>query len=316
MSTESQADPSGPVVSVLSVGPLLEITVETTADAPDDPQVHVHPGGQGLWVARMATTLGARSVLCGPFGGETGMAAAALARAEGLELQVTHTTGISAHIIDYRQGERDEIVVMRSPALDRHAQDDIYGTMLVNSMEADVCVITGADDDLGVPASFFGRLAADLRTAGKPVVADLSGDQAREVVGADGVILKISHEELIEGGFADDDSLGALCAAGKSMIKDGLAAIVVSRAADPTLVVDDDGAHLLTPPKVSTRENKGAGDSMTAGIAVGTGRGADLRSAVGLGVAAGALNVTRRGLGTGRRDQIETFAEQVSIEPV
>ena len=52
---------------------------------------------------------------------------------------------------------------------------------------------------------------------------------------------------------------------------------------------------------------------MTAGIAVGLGRGLGLPDAVRLGAAAGALNVTRRGLGTGRRDQIERFARRVSV---
>ena len=35
-----------------------------------------------------------------------------------------------------------------------------------------------------------------------------------------------------------------------------------------------------------------------------------------LGAAAGALNVTRRGLGTGRREQIERFAGRIGIEDV
>lgn len=53
---------------------------------------------------------------------------------------------------------------------------------------------------------------------------------------------------------------------------------------------------------------------MTAGIAVALGRGEPVLDAVRLGAAAGALNVTRRGLGTGRRTEIERFAAQVRIE--
>ena len=310
---ENERGGDGPRVCVLAVAPILEVTVETTFNDPGSPQVHVHAGGQGLWVARMIAALGGRAVVCAPFGGETGTAAAALARAEGLDLRVTGATGNSTHILDYRGGSREEVVVMRIPALDHHAQDDLFGTMLVNALAADLCVVTGADADLGVPPDFFERLATDLRSSGKPVVADLSGDQARAVVTAGGVILKISHEEMLDGGFADDDSVGALRDAGRSLIDHGLEAIVVSRAGDPTLVVTGEDAHLLEAPAVTTTEHKGAGDSMTAGIAVGTGRGMPLVEAVRLGAAAGALNVTRRGLGTGRRDQIETFAEHVEV---
>jgi 1-phosphofructokinase len=304
-----------PALSVLAVGPMLEVTVETLR-GDDEPHVHVHAGGQGLWVARMAKTLGARPVVCAPFGGEAGVAAAALARAEGLDLRTTSTPDISAHVLDYRSGEREELVVMRSPALDRHAQDDLYGTMLVHSMDVDLAVLTGADPDLGVPDDFFGRLAKDLRAAGTPVVADLSGNHVRQILQAESVVLKISHEEMLDGGFAEDAEVATLRDAGRRMLEEGLRALVISRADDPTLVITDDEARLYTAPTVSTREHKGAGDSMTAGIAVALARGADLDEAVRLGAAAGALNVTRRGLGTGRRDQIETFADRVAVEQV
>ncbi|WP_448070535.1 1-phosphofructokinase family hexose kinase [Georgenia yuyongxinii] len=303
-----------PLACVLAVAPVLEISVETTFNNPDDPHVHVHVGGQGLWVARMVATLGGRAVVAAPFGGETGLAAEALARSEGLDLRTTSTTDISAHIIDFREGEREEVVVMRSPALDRHAQDDLYGTMLVHALSSDISVLTGADRDLGVPAEFFGRLATDLRASGKPVVADLSGDQARAVAEAGGAVLKISHEEMLEAELADGEDLKALRAGARAMVDGGLEAVVVSRAEDPTLVVTGDEAHLLTAPPVTTKQHKGAGDSMTAGIAVGLGTGASLVDAVRLGVAAGALNVTRRGLGTGRREQILAFAEHVEDE--
>ncbi|PFG39963.1 1-phosphofructokinase [Georgenia soli] len=310
----TEAPDAGPRLSVLAVGPMLEVTVETLRGE-DEPHVHVHAGGQGLWVARMAKTLGARPVVCAPFGGEAGVAAAALARAEGLDLRTTSTPDISAHVLDYRGGEREELVVMRSPALDRHAQDDLYGTMLVHSMDVDLAVLTGADPDLGVPDDFFGRLAQDLRAADRPVVADLSGDHVRQILRAEGVVLKISHEEMLEGGFAEDAEVATLRDSGRRMLEEGLRALVISRADDPTLVVTHDEARLYTAPQVSTREHKGAGDSMTAGIAVTLARGGSLDDAVRLGAAAGALNVTRRGLGTGRRDQIEAFADRVSVEP-
>lgn len=303
-----------PLISVLAVAPTLEVSIETTIKDPDDPQIHVHPGGQGLWVARMVTTLGDRAVVCAALGGETGIAVEALARAEGLDLRPTQATGNSASIIDFRRGERDEIVVMRSPVLDRHAQDDLYGTMLVHTLDARLAVLTGADADLGVPADFFGRLAKDLRVSGTPVVADLSGEQARAVAEVGGVVLKISHEEMLAGGFAEDDDVESLRRAGRALIDDGVEALVISRAAEPTLVVEPDDAYLLTTPPITTQQHKGAGDSMTAGIAVGLSRGRPLLEAVRLGAAAGALNVTRRGLGTGRREQIEMFSREVGVE--
>jgi 1-phosphofructokinase len=67
-----------------------------------------------------------------------------------------------------------------------------------------------------------------------------------------------------------------------------------------------------TPP-VTIVDHRGAGDSMTAGIAVAVGRGQDVVEAVRLGAAAGALNVTRHGLGSGRREQIERMVHEVAV---
>ena len=307
-------DESEPLVAVLGAGPMLEVTVELDAQGSQDPEVHIHAGGQGLWVGRMAKALGARAIVCGPWGGEAGIAAAALARAEGLELRTTSASSISTHLLDYRGGEREEIAVMPSTALDRHSQDDLYGAMLVAAHEADIAVLTGADPDVGLPDDFFGRLAKDLHDADRPVVADVSGPQAQAVLEAGVAVLKISDEEVVAGGFAEDDSLDALRACADSMHEQGATAVLISRAHEPALLSTSDGDYLIRTPSVSTRETKGAGDSMTAGIAVGTARGLSLHGAVRIGAAAGALNVARRGLGTGRRQDIESFAAQVHID--
>ena len=58
---------------------------------------------------------------------------------------------------------------------------------------------------------------------------------------------------------------------------------------------------------------RGAGDSMTAGIAVALARGEDMRAALCLGAAAGALNVTRHGLGAGPGPEIERLTADVTL---
>src|SRR5439155_13267570 len=59
-----------PQVTVFGPHPILAITVERRGASDDD--IHVHPGGQGVWVTRMAGEMGAHPILCGFCGGETG----------------------------------------------------------------------------------------------------------------------------------------------------------------------------------------------------------------------------------------------------
>jgi 1-phosphofructokinase len=61
-------------------------------------------------------------------------------------------------------------------------------------------------------------------------------------------------------------------------------------------------------------DRHGTGDSMFAAIGVGLARGMSVLDALRLGMAAGALNATRRGLGTGTREEIERLATHVGVE--
>jgi len=305
-------------VCVLAPVPRLTITVEQR-NGTDDPQVHIHPGGQGLWVARMAGSLGARVTVCGPFGGESGAVASLLAEQENLVVRAApYAGGNGATIHDHRGDEPREIAVQLPAALDRHELDDLYGIVLVEALGADACILTGADPSSLLPPDFLGRLAADLRGSDTRVVADLSGEAALAVAGAGVDVLKMSHEELLDADVAESDSPRDLVAAARELLAlaeepDEAHAVMVSRAADPGLLVTAGSVHEVHSPPVTVLNHQGAGDSMTAGIAVGLARGADLLDAVRLGTAAGALNVTRRGLGTGRREQIERFAPHVTI---
>jgi 1-phosphofructokinase len=60
-------------------------------------------------------------------------------------------------------------------------------------------------------------------------------------------------------------------------------------------------------------DNHGTGDSMFAAAGVGLARGMSMIDALRLGMEAGALNATRRGLGTGTREEIERLAAHVSV---
>lgn len=303
-------------VCVLAPQPQLTITIEERTGS-DEPQVHTHTGGQGLWVARMAASLGARATVCGPFGGETGTVAALLAEHENLAVRsAPYSAGNGATIHDNRADEPVEIAIQPPGTFDRHELDDLYGAFLVEALGSDACILTGAEPASLLPPELLGRLAADLRGADTVVVADLSGDAALAVARSGVDVLKMSHEELMDARTSSDSPEDLVTAARELLAMaedaDPSHAVMVSRAAEPGLLVTADAVRELHSPPVTARNHRGAGDSMTAGIAVGLARGMDLVDAARLGTAAGALNVTRRGLGTGRRDQIERFAPHVT----
>lgn len=298
---------------VFAPDPLLTVTVEAT---PDGDEIHLHAGGQGFWVAKMACSLGAVVTLGGPFGGESGAVVRHLIADSGLQVAEVPVAGSNgAYVHDRRGGERTELAAMRPGTLSRHDVDDFYGTALTGALDSDVTVLAGPGpwEPAILPPDVYRRLAEDLRSNGRTVVADLSGDALRAALEGGLSVLKVSHEELGRDGWATPGDSASLLTAMTELIKAGADNVVVSRAGDPALALLEGRLLSVSGPTLDVVDHRGAGDSMTAGIAVGIARGLELPDAVRLGAAAGALNVTRHGLASGDREAVERLAEQFEL---
>ena len=68
-------------------------------------------------------------------------------------------------------------------------------------------------------------------------------------------------------------------------------------------------------PRIEPVDTRGAGDSVTAGVAAALSRGDSFDAALRLGVAAAALNVARHGLASGHPGAIAGIVEHVVVEP-
>ena len=296
---------------VFAPAPLLTVTIEQQADVVE---LHVHPGGQGVWQARMIASLGAPVTMCVAAGGETGDLLGKLLADEQVTLRmVTRQSGSGWYVHDRRDGSRSEIAEVPGAPLVRHDIDELYSMALTEGLRAPVAVLSGTADPDVVDADVYRRLAADLTGNGVKVVADLAGDQLTAVLAGGVAVLKVSHEELIDAGRADDDSVDALTAAAYRLREEGSAAVMISRADQPGLALLDDKVLEVRVPQLQVVDHHGAGDSMTAGIAAVLAKGGDLHEAVRTGAAAGALNVTRHGLGTGRAEAIQELVGRVDL---
>jgi 1-phosphofructokinase len=300
-------------VMVFAPAPELTITIEA---AGDDTHIHLHAGGQGIWQARMIATLGVPVALCTAFGGETGRVLEPLTAAEGVWLRTISSGGRSAaYVHDRRDGERVELARSPADALSRHELDELYGLTLTEGLRATVSVLSGTRDPHVIEPDVYRRLAGDLRRNDCKVVADLTGDYLDAVLESGLDFLKVSHEELTESGRATDDSEEALIKALRELHAAGAESVVVSRAEKPALAYVDGDIYEVVLPPLEPADHRGAGDSMTAGVTATMAQGGDMRTAIRIGGAAGAVNVTRHGLGTGRASVIGKLMEKVELVP-
>lgn len=296
---------------VFAPAPQLTVTIER---AGDDDELHVHPGGQGIWQARMLRLFDVPVTLCTTLGGEVGAVLEPALEREDVTLRTVRRDGTSGwYVHDRRGGERDEVASAHGTPLRRHELDELYGLTLAEGLRADVSVLSGTPDPALVPADLYRRLAADLRANGGRVVADLSGEQLRAALAGGVDFLKVSHEEALTDGHAADGSEPEMVRALHSLRDAGAGAVLVSRADQPALALLDGEVFAVGLPRLEAADPRGAGDSMTAGVAAVLARGGDLADAVRAGAAAGALNVTRHGLGTGRAEAIAELIGRVTL---
>ena len=296
--------------------PVLTVTIEAGTDRPE---VHLHAGGQGFWVARLAATLGAEVALCCALGGEPGRVLRGLIETEPIELRAAAGgTPNGVYIHDRRTGSRIEIVHVDSSRLDRHATDELYGIALGAGLDADVTMVTGCQPPDIVDPDVYRRLVTDLRANNKLVIADLTGAPLRAALSAGVELLRLSEEELVSEGDAASAELTDVVAGAKRLHAAGAHRVLISRGSSPAVLIDGvTGLRTveLVPPVFEAVDQRGTGDSMFAATGVGLARGMSAIDALRLGMAAGALNATRRGLGSGTRDEIERLAAHVTVRP-
>jgi 1-phosphofructokinase len=300
-----------PTVVVFAPSPLVTVTIE---DRGGNPDIHVHAGGQGVWQARMISSMGVPVVLCATLGGETGALLRHLVAAEGVELRAVHTdTRNGGYVHDRRDDHRDPVVEAPGGPLDRHEQDELYEVTLREGITHGTAVLAGPNADQVVPHSLYARLATDLTANGCRVAADLAGERLDAVLLGKPFLVKVSHEELVADGRARGDSPDELVEAMRALRSEGAGTVLVSRASEPALALVEDEVLEIRVPPLQPAETSGAGDSMMAGTVASLAKGMDVREALRTGAACGALNVVRRGLGTGGPDAVTTLAERVLV---
>jgi 1-phosphofructokinase len=303
-------------VAVFGPHPMLSITIEAlTAEGGDD--IHVHAAGQGVWVARMAAELGAGTALCGFIGGEPGTVLRPLLDQLPVDLRLIETSAATgAYIHDRRSGERVPLAQSASLPPSRHEVDDLFSVTVATALEADVLALCGPYPGEALPLEIYGKLAADVRDNGTPVLVDLSPPRLDSALEGRPDLVKVNDWEVAKFIEGPVDTEARMRAAVERLLEAGAGAAIVTRAEEPAMVVRGDEAWELIPPRFERGAREGCGDAMMGGLAACMAAGIEWEETLRIGAAAGAANFLRQGLGSAGRSVVDDLARRVELRPL
>jgi 1-phosphofructokinase len=301
-------------VAVFAPHPELTVTLER--EGADAESVHFHPGGQGVWVARIAQELGAAPVLCAFAGGESGALLSPLLERVCAHVRLVHTQGAcGCYVTDRRSGEREVLACVFSPPPSRHELDELFSLTCAEAGACGWLVLTNPLPGDALPVEVYGDLVADATASGARTLVDLSSPRLDSALRGGPDLVRINDWELAEYVQGPVSEAGELLAAARRVQAAGARRVIVTRGERNGLVLDGATAWELRFPSFARGHREGCGDAMTGAIAAAWARGERFERVVALGAGAGAANFLRHGLGSAKADVIERLADQVALVP-
>ena len=292
---------------------MLSVAIESRGGADD---IHFHPGGQGVWVARMAGEMGAHPILCGFVGAEPGVPLEVLLAGLRGERRLVPTASPSgSYVVDRRSGQRETLALVTADPPSRHELDALFSVTTAAAIAADVLVVCNPYLGDTLPVSIYRDLVTDVRANGTPVLVDLSSPRLDSALAGRPDLVKLNDWELAEYVRGPVAEPGELRAAARRLQDAGAGAVIVTRGERPALAFRGDQAPWqITPPRFDRGHREGCGDTMMGAIAAGWARGECWEDLLEIGCAAGAAAFLRHGLGSATADVVAELRASVRVE--
>jgi 1-phosphofructokinase family hexose kinase len=271
-------------------------------------------GGKGCDVSLILRELGEETVATGLAAGDTGRRVESILRRGGVVpdfVWIPGETRLNTVLIETETGGHTTIC---APGLlpERDTFDTLLSWVERWSPAAEAIVLGGSLPESWLPEA-YAVLVRAAGASGRPVVVDASGPALRAAVGAGVAAVKPNRDEL-ESVAGSLGTLQDVAGAARGLRAEGAATVLVSLGPEGALIVTGDGAWRAPGLKVPVVNPAGAGDGMTACLALGLVRGWTPAETLRWAVAVSAAIVTTRGTAEVHRADVEALLPHVRVE--
>ncbi|WP_329039685.1 1-phosphofructokinase family hexose kinase [Streptomyces sp. NBC_00178] len=276
-------------------------------------EVTERPGGKGVNVARVLSSLGHDAVVTGFAGGSNGTVLRELLgalpnRPTDALVTVAGNTRRTLAVVDRTTGETTQL---NEPG--PHIGSDEWAVLLGTYRD----LLTGADAVAlcgslppGIHVGAYAELIRLARAAGVPVLLDTDGEPLRRGIAARPDLVKPNADELARLTGAREP-----LRATRDARRRGARSVVASLGPDGLLAVTPDGIWRAAPPSAVRGNPTGAGDSAVAGLLSALAEGLGWRERLGRAVALSTATVMAPAAGEFDRAAYEDLLTRVAVEP-
>ena len=271
-------------------------------------KVRTDPGGGGINVTRVLTSLGLASHPVYLAGGATGTLFKTMLEERGIHgtcISIAGDTRISEVVFETSTGHEYRFVA-EGPVISNSEADLIMTTLA--QMHGDWIVASGSLPR-GLPESHYLDVARLAHEKNMNIALDCSGP-ALKAAGLSGHLdlLKISKRELSELVDQPIETVDQLSTIAMELIRsDRIKRLLVSMGPEGACLADPDGITYVPAHKIDVKSTVGAGDSFLGGFLYGLVTGADDKQALAMAIAAGSAACLRTGTQLVDKSEFETF---------
>lgn len=266
-------------------------------------------GGKGINVSLVLAELGIPSGALGFVAGFTGEAIERGLAAEdnGITADFVHLDEGFSRINVKIKSEEETDLNGQGPFIPQEKLEELFAK-LDRLQEKDILVLAGSIPD-SLPSDIYEQILKRLSDRNIRFVVDATKDLLLNVLKYRPFLIKPNHHELGEMFGVTISTTEEIAVYAQKLREMGAVNVLVSRAADGALLIDENGKmHVCGVCKGTAVNSVGSGDSMVAGFLAGCEKGG-YSEALRLGTAAGGATAFSEGLA--KKELIEELLKQL-----
>ncbi|RIW38298.1 1-phosphofructokinase [Bacillus salacetis] len=269
------------------------------------------PGGKGINVSRVLTSLGHPNKGMGFLGGFTGQFILDELKKERVDTAFVKVSGDTRINIKLRGKEETEING-NGPEISSEAKNALIRQLDVLE-EGDFLVLAGSIPP-SLPDDFYEVIIRETEGNGVNIVVDTTKEKLLNILKYKPFLIKPNHHELGELFNVSIENKEDAIPYGKKLVEMGAQNVIVSMGGKGTLYFTGEEAYFASVPPGSLVNSVGAGDSVVAGFIAACRTTGDVLKSFKYGAAAGSATAYSTGFCT--RETIDKLLDEIEIIPI